>query len=724
VEADKALFPLRWRVALEGYAQAPRLLEISSPLGPDALLLVDMRVVEALSEPFRLSLTVLSQRSDLGWDELVGKPVDVSLALTDDAKPRRFHGIISRMTAGPPAPRGQREYRLEAVPWLWLLTRTADCRIFQKKTAVEIAKDIFDELGFRDCDVSGVRRTLETRDYCVQWRETDFDFVSRLFEEEGIFYFFRHERGKHTLVLSDTPTAYVDCPEAKLEYITGTPQRATITSWEHAWEMKPGAYAHTDYNFETPSTKLLTSRKTVVKPCPTDKLEWFDYPGGHMKRPDGEARASLRIEEEEAGFDLVEASSGYRSLLAGGKFTLEKSAAAKEEGQWTIARIEHLARTGAYHAGEAGGESYENSFTCFPAAIPWRPPRRTPKPSVRGIQSAVVVGPAGEEIYTDEHGRIKVQFHWDRLGKKDEKSSCWVRVAHPVAGKGWGFMSLPRIGQEVVVDFVDGDPDRPLVLGSVYNAEQKPPFAVPANKTQTGFRSRSSKGGSGANCNELRFEDKKGEEQVYLHAEKNQDFEVENDETHGVGHDRAKTIGNDETTQVGHDRTETVGNNETITIGANRTETVMANETITIQGMRTEFVALNEAIVIGLAREEAVGVTEAVAIGVDRNHTIGKDDSLDIGSDQSVKVGSNRSINVGKDESVEIGKNRAHKVGENDSLDVAKNLSVAAGDQITITCGSANITLKKNGDILINGKNITMKGSGDVVIKGQKILEN
>jgi type VI secretion system secreted protein VgrG len=692
-------------------------MEIASPLGPNALLLVELNAVEALSQPFRLSLTVLSQRSDLAWDELVGKPVDVSLALADATKPRRFHGIVARMTAGPPAPRGQREYRLEAVPWLWLLTRTADCRIFQKKTAVEIAKEIFDELGFRDYDASGVRRTLESRDYCVQWRETDFDFVSRLFEEEGIFYFFRHDRGKHTLVLADGSAAYVDCPETKLEYVTGTPQRATITGWEHAWEMKPGAYAHTDYNFETPSAKLLASRKTVVKPCPTEKLEWFDYPGGHLKRPDGETLASLRIEEEEAGFDLVQATSGYRSLLAGGKFTLEKSIAAKEEGhQWTISRIEHRVRTEAYHAGDSGGDSYENAFTCFPASIPWRPPRRTPKPSVRGIQSAVVVGPAGEEIYTDEHGRIKVQFHWDRLGKKDEKSSCWIRVAHPVAGKNWGFMSLPRIGQEVIVDFVDGDPDRPLVLGSVYNAEQKPPFALPGDKTQTGFRSRSSKGGSAANCNELRFEDKKGQEQVYLHAEKNQDIEVENDETHAVGHDRAKTIGNDETTSVARNRTETVGSNETITIGANRTETVMANETITIQGMRTEVVALNEAIAIGLAREEAVGAAEIVAIGLTRTHTIGTDESLD--------VGANRSVNVGKDESVDIGKNRSHHVGENDSLDVGKKLSVTAGDQITITCGSASITLKKNGDILINGKNINMKGSGDVVIKGQKILEN
>jgi type VI secretion system secreted protein VgrG len=691
-------------------------LEIASPLGRDTLLLTDMRIVEALSEPFRLSLTVLSQRPDLGWDELVGKPVDIALALTEDTKPRYFNGIVARMAAGGPAPRGQREYRLEVVPWLWLLTRTADCRIFQNKTAVEIAKEIFDELGLRDYDVAGVRRTLESRDYCVQWRESDFDFVSRLLEEEGVFYFFRHERGKHTLVLADAPTAYVDCPETKLEYITGSPQRATITSWEHAWEMRPGAYAHTDYNFQTPSTKLLASRKTVVKPYPSEKLEWFDYPGGQATRPDGETLASLRIEEEEAGFDLVQASSGYRSLLVAGKFTLEKSVAAKEEGQWAIVRIEHRARTGAYHAGDDGGEAYENSFTCIPAKVPWRPPRRTRKPSVRGIQSAVVVGPAGEEIYTDEHGRIKVQFHWDRLGKKDEKSSCWIRVAHPVAGKEWGFMSLPRIGQEVVVDFIDGDPDRPLVLGSVYNAEQKPPFALPANKTQTGFRSRSSKGGSAANCNEIRFEDKKGSEQIYLHAEKNQDIEVENDETHSVGHDRAKSVGHDETTQVAHDRTETVGNNETITIGANRTETVMANETITIQGMRTEVVALNEAIAIGVSREEAVGVAEVVAIGVDRTHTVGKDDSLD--------VGSNRSVNVGKDESVEIGKNRSHTVGENDSLDVGKKLSVTAGDQITITCGSASITLKKNGDILVNGKNITMKGSGDVVIKGQKILEN
>jgi type VI secretion system secreted protein VgrG len=311
-----------------------------------------------------------------------------------------------------------------------------------------------------------------------------------------------------------------------------------------------------------------------------------------------------------------------------------------------------------------------------------------------------VVGPKGEEIHTDEHGRIRVQFHWDRYGELNEASSCFVRVGQMGAGKSWGGIHIPRIGQEVIVSFLEGDPDRPLVIGSVYNGTNKPPFALPANRTQSGVRSRSSLNGTADNCNELRFEDKKGEELVFLHAEKDQTIEVENDESHSVGHDRKKDVKNDETTTVGKNRTESVGENESISVGKDRSESVTGAESITI--------------------------------GKDRSLSIGASSTVSVGKDETISVANNRTDEVGKDEQVTIGKNRAHSVGEKDTLTVGKQLLIDAGEEIVIKAGSASITMKKDGTITIKGKDITLDGDGkinvkaggDVILKGSKVTQN
>jgi type VI secretion system secreted protein VgrG len=328
----------------------------------------------------------------------------------------------------------------------------------------------------------------------------------------------------------------------------------------------------------------------------------------------------------------------------------------------------------------------------------------------------VVVGPAGEEIYVDKYGRVKIQFHWDRFGTNDENSSCWVRVSHPWAGKNWGMIAIPRIGQEVIVDFLEGDADQPIITGRVYNADQMPPYDLPANATQTGIKSRSSKGGSTANFNELRFEDKKGSEQVFLHAEKNQDIEVENDETHWVGHDRTKTIDHDETTHVKHDRTETVDNNETISIGKDRSETVGNNETISISKNRTE----------------DVGDNETISIGKNRSETVGENETIDIAKNRDRTVGQNETINIGKNQTIEVAEIRQTTIGKDDMNQVAKKFYLEAGDEITLKTGNASITMKKDGTIQIKGKDITIigsgkinaKASGDMVLKGSKIAQN
>jgi type VI secretion system secreted protein VgrG len=431
------------------------------------------------------------------------------------------------------------------------------------------------------------------------------------------------------------------------------------------------------------------------------------------------------------------------------------------------ALVDMLDNTPAMRTGILNSRAF--LLTVLPLDMPYRVPRLTPRVVMPGPQSAIVVGPEGEEIHADDFGRVKVHFHWDRYDKSNEKSTCWVRVSQPWAGKGWGGYFIPRIGQEVIVDFLNGDPDRPIIVGRMYNEDQPKPFD---SHTQSGFRTRSTPKGSAANCNEFRFDDKKGSEQVYLHAEKNQDISVENDETHTVGHDRTKTIDHDETNHIKHDRTETVdnnekitigvdrtekvGNNESITIGVNRTEKVGANESITIganrtvsvggsetatvTAQRTHSVGINETIAIGAAQEIAIGAMQSVVIGANQDikvganqsTSVGANQSTDVGADCSLQVGSNLASKVGADESHSIGGGRSSDVGKDDAIKVGKNFALEAGESITLKTGSASITMKKDGTIVIKGKDVTVEGSGkinvkassDIVLKGSKISQN
>jgi type VI secretion system secreted protein VgrG len=727
------------------YTQEKRLIGLEkSPLGQDVLLLTEFSGQEEMSRLFSFELGLLSAQDDISPKEIIGKNVTFSVKLSD-TEARRFNGFVSQFSASSLNIRGMRLYRAQVVPWLWFLTRTADCRIFQNKTVPQIIEQIFKDLGFKDYDTKGIKGQHPVWDYCVQYRETDFNFISRLMEREGIFYWFRHtDDHKHILVLADHKAAYEDLPERDVEYVASRPEILSaghVYSWNHQYQFRPGRWTHTDYNFETPSASLQTSTPTVLALSDITKYEIYDYPGEYQERGLGERLSKLRMEEEEAAYDVVEAASGCRSFQPGGKFTLQRHDCPSEVGKaYLVAAVRHSASEATYIDGDERGEEYSNTFSCIPADVTFRPRRLTPKPIVQGPQTAVVVGPSGEEIYTDQYGRVKVQFHWDREGKRDENSSCWVRVSHPWAGENWGAVAIPRIGQEVIVEFLEGDPDRPIITGRIYNAAQTPPYALPANKTQSGIKSRSSPGGGASNFNEIRFEDKKGQEQLYIHAEKNQDIEVEKDETHSVGNDRSKTIGHNETSQIRHDRTETVGHNETITVINDRTETVGGNETISVAKNRTRTVSQNELVTVILTRTHNVGVNEMINVGAAQEVTIGGlqavtvglTRAVTVGLSQNVTIGKNLSESVGNNHDATVGDNRSTKVGKDDSLNIGKNLTINAGDQIVIKTGDASIIMKKNGDISIKGKNIVIRGSGkisvkadsDVTIKGSKIGEN
>jgi type VI secretion system secreted protein VgrG len=756
-------------------------ITLASPLPAADLFLDALQVSEGLSQLGGMQLQLLSEKSDLKPADLLGKPVTLTMRLLDDSK-RYFHGYVTRFGIG--TPRGRYfSYQAEVRPWLWFLQRTSDCRIFQEMTVPDIVKKVFDDhAGLAQVKLK-LFRSYHPWTYCVQYRESDFQFVTRLLEREGIYWYFEHTDGKHELVLMDSLSAHDPITgEGTIRYIEdpshAPPDEEYVSRWAFSQEVKTGKTVLTSYDFERPATSLLVDA-SLSRSHDQAEAERFDFQGDYLKAPDGKQYAEDWLDEVQTRHHRLQGEGNAMGLEAGRTFKLSKHPRADQNANYLLTQVEIHAQVAVFDAGQSGSQ-YTVKFDAIPAAQQFRPPRRTPKPFVQGPQTAVVVGPGGDEIFTDKYGRVKVQFHWDRYGKKDEKSSCWVRVSQPWAGQNFGFVHIPRIGQEVVVSFLEGDPDQPLITGRVYNAQQMPPWDLPANATQSGLLTRSSTGGAYGNANAIRFEDKKGAEQLWLHAEKNQDIEVENDETHWVGHDRTKTIDHDETTHVKHDRTETVdnnekitigvdrtesvGKNESITIGANRTETVGANENITIGANRTESVGANETITIGANRSITVGASETATVALQRTHTVGVNEtiaigaaqeiaigaaqtvaigamqSVNIGASQSLNVGAGQTNNIGADQSTTVGgaqsntvaKARTTSVGEDDSLKVGKNLVIDAADSITIKTGSASITMKKDGTITIKGKDITIDGSGkinakasgNIVMKGSKILQN
>jgi type VI secretion system secreted protein VgrG len=543
----------------EYFTHDNRLLKLTTPLGADKLLLAGFSGSEGISMPFRFDLSLMAQ-STIDATKVIGQPVTITIADANGGDARYINGVVSAF-AQTGADTAFIWYRAHIVPVLSLLTRRADIRIFQQKSVTDVIEAVLKEASVDyTLNVTGSYQPLE---YCVQYRETDFAFVSRLMEEHGIFYFFTHTESKHTLVLADASSAHQACAgqaTARFHSTTsGSSDEDTVSSWELQHEFRTGKYTLTDYNMETPSTSLTVSEPTTVKMGDNDKYETYDFPGEYGKKGDGEALARVRMQEQEARTIVASGSSSCRAFTTGCRFTLSEHPQTGNDGQYVLTVVSHSASNGSFVSANQGpAPHYWNTFTCIPFETPFRPERVTPRPTAYGLQSAVVVGSGGEEIWVDKYGRVKVQFFWDRQGKKNEQSSCWVRVAQPWAGKNWGFVAWPRIGQEVLVAFESGDPDRPIIVGSLYNAEMMPPYALPANQTQTGIKSHSSKGGGADNYNELRFEDKTGSEEILIHAEHTLTTEVEVDEMRTIGHDRTTKIeGNDsKTIKKGNDTSE------------------------------------------------------------------------------------------------------------------------------------------------------------------------
>jgi type VI secretion system secreted protein VgrG len=702
--------------------QYERLLTVRvASLGADDLLVMSFAGHEEVSALFSFRLELVSDRPEkIVLNDIIGKNVTIGLMLEDESY-RHFNGYISRFSLGGRDTGGEARfthYRAEVVPWLWFLSRTADCRIFQDKTVPDIIEQIFKDLGFQDYRLD-LHRQYTKWDYCVQYRETDFNFVSRLMEQEGIFYFFEHENGKHTLVMGDSTQVYKPCPhQEKARFFPEggyTERDDTVNAWEVYQEFRPGKYTLRDYHFQMPAKNLEVTEPTKFRAGGNDKYEIYDYPGEYAMRfnkpeerlakvePEGRTVVGLYMEEEETPHLVHYGMSICRAFTAGKRFELEDAPPGVTSGPYMLTSVQHAATQPAefVSGGSMGASdsSYTNSFSCITADIVFRPPRIMPKAVVQGPQTAVVVGPKGEEIYTDKFGRVKVQFHWDRQGKKDENSSCWVRVSQVWAGKRWGAFFWPRIGQEVIVAFLEGDPDQPIIVGSVYNAEQMPhylgegPDSNHKNDNKlTGVKSNSTKGGVG--FNEWRFDDTKDKEQIFIHAERNMDTRVKNESMERIISHRHLIVGAEKDGKKSGDQREMVYQDKHLKVHRHQVENIAKNMELTVGG------------------------SQDISIGGKKTETIGDDNDFHVKQNRKEKIDGSTSLTVGSNQQEKVGQKHALEAGQEIHLKAGMKVIIEAGVQLTIKgpggfvdIGPAGVTIQGT-MVLINSGGAAGSGSG------------
>ena len=659
-----------------------------SPLG-DQLEFRSLVGNEQISRLFEFRVRLISESSSISAKSLLGKDMSIEVDLTTEVGGGGKRFLSGQVVQFTYIGRDGDFYSYMAVlrPKLWHATRRTDFKIFQNQKAPDIIKEVLGKYGISIEDkLTGSYRNWV---YMVQYDESDFNFVSRVMESEGMYYYFEHSSGNHKLVLADDIGSHSQLPNgpSTIPYYSG--DRAAhvhdedfIDGWTFAEDIASGKFAADDYDFEKPKAVLDTKEAQPAGHTEDDR-EIYKWPGGYTEVSDGENYARITIEQQKSPREAAHGEGNARNIAPGYLFTFSKYPRGDQNKEYLIESAyyrfeENIRRSdgagGAGNSKRAGTDSptsYRIGFDVVPKSTSYRSQRATPKPHTTGPQTAVVTGPAGEEIYTDKYGRIKVQFHWDRYGTFDENSSCWIRVSQTWAGSNYGSMHIPRIGQEVIVDFLNGDPDYPIVTGRVYNAMQMPPWDLPANKTQSGIKTNSSKGGApGAgekngpgDANAIRFEDKKGAEQLWLHAQKDQLTEVENNETKWVGADRTKNVDGNETNTIGVNRTELVKKNETITIVGTRDETVLDNELLKIKDNRT--------------------------------HTIKMDAQDWVGQDQEINV--------------------------------ARHISIEAGETFTITCGDSIFHMTKSGKIVIKGNQFllaAMETDGIIITKNGNLQLN
>lgn len=625
--------------------QDNRLLAINTPLGKDFLLLDQITGSEGLSKLFYFDVQLLHEEPEPGHTptivspgSIIGQGVVVAIGQRDGTV-REISGIVNQFSQGSRNVRFS-FYSAQIVPHVWILTQKFQSRIFQNLSVPDILRKVFD--GF---EVSWEIRNVDNkRNYCVQYRESDFDFASRLMEEEGIYYYFEHSDGKHKLVLANTPQSHRDCPSKhEIPFFLNVTRNeedfiTSVNTWRIDHKLQTGKVTFWDHNFQLPERKLEHTEVSSFSLGDNKQLELYDYPGGYGRKYDGIAssggeqaselghveddrRATVKnmMELLDTECKVINGKGDCCAMTPGFRFTLSNHPNAADNARYVITSVTHHAEQNpSYVSEDISDQHYTNTFTCIGhgTGLPsYRPPRVTRKPLVYGSQTAIVVGPPGEEIFTDKYGRVKVQFYWDRDGQLDSTSSCWLRVSQPWAGNKWGTVFIPRIGMEVVIHFLEGDPDRPIITGSVYNPLAMPPYVLPDEKTKSAIKSYSSKGGGG--FNELRFEDKKGSEQIFVHGEKNQDVRIKNDSLEIIGNDRHLIVTNEQFERVKKDKH------------------------LKVNGNRNEKVDGSISIHAGVDIDEKTGTKFALDAGTEIHLKSGTNLTLETGVSLTLKVGGN-----------------------------------------------------------------------------------
>ena len=602
--------------------QDNRHVAVTTALAKDTLLFHRMTGSDQLGRLSEYRVQMLSTTAAIKTADVLGKPIGIHADLYDDTQ-RHFHGIVTRFSSIG----RQDEFSLyEAVvrPAFWLLTRSSNCRIFQDMSVIDIVKQVCTDAvygGLIDLSVTGLSGTYEALPYCVQYRESDFNFVSRLLEGVGIYYFFAHEAASHTMVLADSYGAHATI--AAYASVPFTGQRGAvldgegISYWEAAGEIQASAYVLNDFDFEkatASSSGGLLVQATVAAAFTQPSYEQFDYPGNYNAEGAGQTVARARMEALHGQCEQISGETGARGLFPGGLFSLEEHPRDDFNREYLVTAAQYKIKGDNYRAGpEEEGPRFQCKFSAVGKEHSYRPQRSAVKPVMQGPQTAIVVGKSGEEIWTDKYGRVKVQFHWDRLGKDDENSSCWVRVSQGWAGKGWGTIFIPRVGMEVVVSFLEGDPDKPLITGCVYNSDAMPPYALPAEQAKASIKTNTTKGGGG--FNEIRLDDKKDAEEIFVQAEKNYNRVVKNNDTLKVGFEKKdkgdQTIGikNDQSLDVGNDQKIEIGNDRTLHVKNDQTDNIDNNLSVTVKGEESRAVSKDQTIKIDGGQKITVGKT-------------------------------------------------------------------------------------------------------------------
>ena len=688
------------------HTQDNRFMHVESAMGKDLFLLRRLQVKESFSQLFSIHVDLLSHNDNIAPEDIIGS--HLALFIDANGQSRPFNGFVKSFIRTGMEKHRFYGYKAELVPWFWFLDKRTNCRVFQNQTVQTIIETLFTELGFHDFKFT-LLETHQPLEYCVQYQESDFAFISRLLEQEGMFYFFEHQTDKHILQIVDNSDSFVFLEESTIEHGSGSRKKSYFNQWQHQFQYCSGAFVQTDYNFENASMSLLTQTPTSIKLANNSALERFEFPGNYSETQRGQNLTRIRMQQEEARYQSIQANSNIHSLAVGKKFKLlSDEAIADNRKNFFIAEIIHEAFESSYlndAKKEENKPKYQNQCVCFPEGSIYRPPTITRKPRIDGVQTAVVVGKSGDEIYTDKYGRIKLQFHWDRYGKKNETSSCWVRVATLWAGNKWGTLNIPRVGQEVVVTFVNGDPDQPLVIGSVYNSTHMPPVSLPEGKNYAGMKSRSVKG-DGGSANELSLDDSGSGEQIKLHAKK----------------DYNTTVGNNLTSSVTADATYNVDGNSSSTVKGNSTASVMGNSSSSVQGNHDYSVKGNRTgTVSGDLTENTSGKAEK---------TIGATELRNIGSNQTLIIGANQEANIAANQKITVGANQETIVSGNQNMNVTGAQEITAlSHNLVITNASTtsalNVSITGTSSINLTaaGATISMDGSGITLSKGASSIK-